>query len=230
MATSIDTSRQTTVISTTPIVPITVNATAHPALEPLPSKFNTASLNSNTNKPRPLPTAGLVIPDLPIQYSDGTRSTKEESWRIIIQHWQRGDPERGLLTPLKDWPAEWTRGKNRIFHAKRGQREDIALEFLNVCVLLIHGTIWHPKLNRYHLADTKAMKPPSKKHLTPSTRWDILPYSRQSTRLRNGEANASNANEQVPTTSTNCCFLSYTQSYCSLRISSLILIRLIYCI
>ena len=34
-------------------------------------------------------------------------------------------PEHGLLTPLKDWLPDWTCGKNRIFHGKWGEREDI---------------------------------------------------------------------------------------------------------
>ena len=97
VATSIDMSRQTTMMSTIPIIPITVDATARrPALQPQPSIFNTAS-NGNTNRPRPLPTAGLIIPDLPIQYSDGTWSTKEESWRIIVRHWQDGARAAHLL-------------------------------------------------------------------------------------------------------------------------------------
>lgn len=111
------------------IVPLQTDIVARRApLLTLPSAINkTAKLPL-----KPVPTVGLVIPDLPIQYADGTRSAKEDSWRIIVDHWLKGDLERGLTTPLKDWPPEWTRGNNRIFSVKFGQRKDIAFEFLNM--------------------------------------------------------------------------------------------------
>ncbi|KAF9245361.1 hypothetical protein BU15DRAFT_41214 [Melanogaster broomeanus] len=78
-----------------------------------------------------VPMAGLLIPDVPVQNSDGTRHSKEESWRDIIKHWLASDPARGLHTPLKDWPPEWIQGKNRVFAVKYHQRSVIALEFIN---------------------------------------------------------------------------------------------------
>lgn len=82
-----------------------------------------------------IPTAGLVIPDIPARNPDGSRRPKSESWRDIIKHWTEGDPALGLHTPLQDWPPEWTRGKNRLFAAKYHQRSVIAHEFLQTSVL-----------------------------------------------------------------------------------------------
>jgi hypothetical protein len=76
-----------------------------------------------------------------MQYADSIQYSKEEPQSMIIKRWVHSDPEHGLHTPLKDWPAEWTHGKNRIFVVKWGQRADIALEFLNVYVVfIIHTT------------------------------------------------------------------------------------------
>lgn len=107
----------------------------------LPTAFNSGMTTMASGLTRPLPTTGLVIPDLPIQYTDGTRSAKEYSWCIIVSHWVHGDPERGLNIPLKDWPKEWYTDKNRLFASKRGQREDIALEFQDMWVPLCQSCI-----------------------------------------------------------------------------------------
>jgi hypothetical protein len=80
---------------------------------------------------RSLPTAGLIIPDVPIRGPNGSRRPRSESWRDIVKHWVEGDPALGLHTPLRDWPPEWTRGSNRLFAAKYHQRSLIALEFLD---------------------------------------------------------------------------------------------------
>lgn len=78
-----------------------------------------------------IPKARLLIPDISIQNSDGTRRSKKESWKDIVKHWLTGDPEHGLHTPLKDWPQEWIQGGNRLFAVKYHQRSVIALEFIN---------------------------------------------------------------------------------------------------
>ena len=78
-----------------------------------------------------VPTAGLVIPDVPVRNPNGSRRPKSESWRDIIKHWTEGDPSLGLRTPLRDWPPDWTRGSNRLFAAKYHQRSLVALEFLD---------------------------------------------------------------------------------------------------
>jgi len=81
-ATTIDMSRHTTLsISTTPIVPVDLNTISRPVLQSLPNVSNTSTnLNGVSRTARPIPTTGLIIPDLPIQYADGTRSSKEDSW------------------------------------------------------------------------------------------------------------------------------------------------------
>ena len=78
-----------------------------------------------------IPKPGLVIPDVPVLCSDGTRRPKKESWRDIVKHWVSGDPELGLDTPLSEWPLGWIQGNNRVFAVKHYERSVIALEFLS---------------------------------------------------------------------------------------------------
>jgi hypothetical protein len=78
-----------------------------------------------------LPTPGLVIPQVPVAHPNGTTSPKSRSWKDIVEHWLVGNPDRGLNTPLKDWPKEWYQGVNRWFTSKYQQRATIALEFVN---------------------------------------------------------------------------------------------------
>ena len=80
---------------------------------------------------RSLPTAGLVIPDVPIRDPNGSRRPRSESWRDIVKHWTEGDLALGLHTPLRDWPPEWTQGSNWLFAVKYHQRSLVALEFLD---------------------------------------------------------------------------------------------------
>jgi hypothetical protein len=61
------------------------------------------------------PTPGLVIPRVPVVHPNGATSQKNRSWKDIVEHWLVGDPDRGLKTPLKDWPKEWYQGANRRF-------------------------------------------------------------------------------------------------------------------
>ncbi|KAG2082120.1 uncharacterized protein F5147DRAFT_660578 [Suillus discolor] len=78
------------------------------------------------------PEKGLVIPDVPTRHPDGTHTPRAASWRQIVKHWTDGDPKHRLLLPLRDWPPEWIRGKNKKFFAmKYHQRSVIALEFLD---------------------------------------------------------------------------------------------------
>ena len=93
---------------------------------PLRPALSNVSIGSSTR----LPTQGLVIPNIPIRLADGSHSHKRESWRIIVDHWQRGDPAHGLHTPLRDWPREWLQGANKIFAQKHFDRRIIATEFL----------------------------------------------------------------------------------------------------
>ena len=76
---------------------------------------------------------GLLIPDLPITLKDGVmQSAKADSWRIIIQHWTKGDPHLGLFLPLKDWPHHYHNGLGHQFNTKHYQRRLITTEFLDV--------------------------------------------------------------------------------------------------
>ena len=94
-------------------------------LQPLPT-----TLNGSTTKSAQLPTQGLLIPNIPVRLPNGGHSRKDESWRIIVDHWLHGDAPRGLHTPLKDWPRAWLQGPNKIFAQKHFDRSIIALEFI----------------------------------------------------------------------------------------------------
>ncbi|KAG1741594.1 hypothetical protein EDD22DRAFT_786691 [Suillus occidentalis] len=92
---------------------------------------STGTLPSTCTTSQRLPTHGLVIPRVPFACANGTTSPKNRSWKDIVEHWLVGDPNRGLKTPLKDWPKEWYQGINRQFASKYHQRSTIALEFIN---------------------------------------------------------------------------------------------------
>ncbi|KAF8835305.1 hypothetical protein BDN67DRAFT_975463 [Paxillus ammoniavirescens] len=92
----------------------------------IPGGKASCSLLSHST-PRP----GLLIPDVPVLLSDGTRRPKNESWRDIIKYWLTGDPKLGLHTPLKDWPPKWIQGNNQLFVMKYFEQSIITLEFIN---------------------------------------------------------------------------------------------------
>ncbi|KAG0703100.1 hypothetical protein DFH29DRAFT_998728 [Suillus ampliporus] len=105
----------------------------------VPASAPSRTLNPITNNSasaanfssRPLPEKGLDIPNLPVRCADGSYAPKKDSWKYIVQHWTEADPAHGLHVALRDWPAEWLRGKNKaIFGSKYHQRALIALEFL----------------------------------------------------------------------------------------------------
>ncbi|KAJ6531473.1 hypothetical protein DFH09DRAFT_1093146 [Mycena vulgaris] len=62
---------------------------------------------------RPIPTVGLIVPDIPVTLPDGSRSLSKDSWRIVVQHWLTGDPAHGLHKPLKDWSKAEDTGPNK---------------------------------------------------------------------------------------------------------------------
>lgn len=115
----------------------------HPSLtsihtEALPSPPSVPSstsqiTNSGADGIRPLPKQGLVIPAVPGKRADGSFPPRNESWKQIVQHWLEGDPTRGLHLPLRDWPADWIRGKNKALSASKYKQRAvmIALEFLD---------------------------------------------------------------------------------------------------
>ncbi|KAG1807767.1 hypothetical protein EV424DRAFT_1329376 [Suillus variegatus] len=96
-----------------------------PTTRPLPSAA------AHTASTQQLPSNGLVIPRLPLVRSKGLKTPKAESWRDIITHWLVGDPDRGLKTPLKDWPQEWYQGPNRKLAMQYQNRAIVAREFIN---------------------------------------------------------------------------------------------------
>lgn len=114
-----------------------IHAEALPSLPSIPSSTSPIQTlgqltNSGADGIRPLPEQGLVIPAVPAKRADGSFPPRAESWKQIVQHWLEGDPTRGLHHPLRDWPADWIRGKNKaLFASKYKQRAVIALEFLD---------------------------------------------------------------------------------------------------
>lgn len=46
---------------------------------------------------------------------------KINHWRQAIQQWEQGDPERGLVVPIRDWPLEWrkTDRVNKTYHNRK---------------------------------------------------------------------------------------------------------------
>lgn len=115
-------------VLTRPLIPI--HATHYQAP---PTSSQTPHVPVITEKraaSRPLPLHSLLIPDIPLRHSDGSRSHMSNSWREIVEHWTNGDPARGLHTPLKDWPRKWLTKENKLFAQKHGNRGIIALEFL----------------------------------------------------------------------------------------------------
>lgn len=81
---------------------------------------------------RALPTKDLIIPDVPVVNGDGTRQHRRDSWREIVKQWVEGDPKRGLVVPLREWPPEWYQGANKsLFAMKRHDRGLIAREFID---------------------------------------------------------------------------------------------------
>ncbi|KAG2131401.1 uncharacterized protein EDB93DRAFT_1108102 [Suillus bovinus] len=85
----------------------------------------------HTASTQQLPSNGLVIPRLPLVHLNGLKTPKAESWKDIITHWLVGDPNRGLKTPLKDWPQEWYQGLNWKLAMQYQNRAIVAHEFIN---------------------------------------------------------------------------------------------------
>ncbi|KAL0957016.1 hypothetical protein HGRIS_003117 [Hohenbuehelia grisea] len=139
-------------LDTRPLIPINLHPGSHALRPPAPSHFHlntpqpslptarhneyvpssTPSQATTAKSPRALPTHTEIIPDLPIWLSNGSRSHPRESWRLVVKHWEVGDPPRGLKTPLKDWPPSYLRGANReLFGQKYYLRRVIATEFID---------------------------------------------------------------------------------------------------
>ncbi|KAJ7814985.1 hypothetical protein B0H14DRAFT_2603803 [Mycena olivaceomarginata] len=104
---------------TRPLIPISLST---PAI--------IAASNSVSVSTRRLPDKGLIVPDVPVTLPSGMRSHKRDSWHIILEHREKGDPTHGLTTPLRDWPKEWLTGMNKPLVMKHTQRKIIATEFI----------------------------------------------------------------------------------------------------
>ncbi|KAG0094485.1 hypothetical protein BGZ93_007153 [Podila epicladia] len=46
---------------------------------------------------------------------------KINHWKKAIQQWEHGDPEKGLVVPIRDWPLEWrkTDRVNKTYHNRK---------------------------------------------------------------------------------------------------------------
>ncbi|KIK76516.1 hypothetical protein PAXRUDRAFT_169700, partial [Paxillus rubicundulus Ve08.2h10] len=42
-----------------------------------------------------------------------------DSWREIIKQWVKGNPKRGLVVPLREWPPKWYQGVNKSLFAMK---------------------------------------------------------------------------------------------------------------
>lgn len=69
------------------------------------------------------PPPGTVIPRFPSDVA------KKDRWKVIIKDWDFPDSNRGLLTPLKDWPPEWR--NHPAFAMNHFNRRIVAEEFID---------------------------------------------------------------------------------------------------
>ncbi|KAJ7884117.1 hypothetical protein B0H14DRAFT_2339279, partial [Mycena olivaceomarginata] len=114
---------------TRPLIPISL-APPGPS-HPLPLTTTSNSQPVVLAGGRPLPAMGLIVPDVPITLPSGKKSRRQDSWSIIVKHWEEGDPAHGLTTPLRDWPQDWLRGANKPLAMKHHQRKIVALEYID---------------------------------------------------------------------------------------------------
>ncbi|KAJ7742394.1 hypothetical protein B0H14DRAFT_2407147, partial [Mycena olivaceomarginata] len=114
---------------TRPLIPISL-APPGPS-HPLPLNTTSNSQPVVLAGGRPLPAMGLIVPDVPITLPSGKKSRRQDSWSIIMKHWEEGDPAHGLTTPLRDWPQDWLRGANKPLAMKHHQQKIVALEYID---------------------------------------------------------------------------------------------------
>ncbi|KAG6811000.1 hypothetical protein H0H87_010655 [Tephrocybe sp. NHM501043] len=88
---------------------------------PYPPHPQNAPYLSKAKNSRLVPLQGIIIPNL---------KAGSDTWKNAIEQWERGEPERGLYIPLKDWPLEWYTGDMRTFTgSKRRDRQLVALAY-----------------------------------------------------------------------------------------------------
>lgn len=92
------------IISSIALTPSSVSASASASTE-IPIRSNISSSISapliHSADPTSPPTESLTPPLIPAI----------KHWPEAVEQWERGDRDRGLWRPLKDWPTEWTKAK-----------------------------------------------------------------------------------------------------------------------
>jgi hypothetical protein len=121
---------------------------SHHSLNPLSNVSNQARQLYRTQPPTSLPfplgRAATSSPAIPEKIQKGSKSPLPpppegapliptiKDWQQNIKDWEVADPERLLLTPLRDWKEEWYTGEHkRRYGTKYSQRKVIPLEFIN---------------------------------------------------------------------------------------------------
>ncbi|KAL4069253.1 hypothetical protein J3A83DRAFT_4189109 [Scleroderma citrinum] len=84
-----------------------------PAISPSPATSESDTLAYSSPPP--------FIPDMPFTHPDGKITPQNKVWKDIIQHWEKGVPEK-QLPPLRDWPYEFTHGPNCNLQSKYNQQ------------------------------------------------------------------------------------------------------------
>jgi len=60
------------------------------------------------------------------------RNLRKCAWKQVVKDWEHPDPSRSLFVAMKDWDSTFF--KSRAEEVKFGQRQLIAVEFINVCI------------------------------------------------------------------------------------------------
>jgi hypothetical protein len=68
-------------------------------------------------------TAKHTVPEL-------GRNLRNRAWEQVVKDWEHPDPSRSLFVAMKNWDSTFFR--SRAEEVKFGQRQIVALEFINV--------------------------------------------------------------------------------------------------
>ena len=58
------------------------------------------------------------------------RNLRNRAWEQVVKDWEYPDPSRSLFVAMKNWDSSFFR--SRAEEVKFGQRQVVALEFINV--------------------------------------------------------------------------------------------------
>lgn len=58
------------------------------------------------------------------------RNLRNRAWEQVVKDWEHPDPSRSLFVAMKNWDSTFFR--SRAEEVKFGQRQVVALEFINV--------------------------------------------------------------------------------------------------